>query len=349
MTDSESHTESPPIIQGIYEACIGVDDLQSQIDYWSSFGYQVSARGQLDADQAQRLYGVRSALESAHLTHQEADHGLIRLMRWEEPTGLGTGLAPMRARGGRWVATLTEDIMRLMNHAHLTRAQGKPIYAVPPQWAVIYQPETEVTPFKEPLVGIREMFLGQPLTRQILFQRFNYKIHTYGQINQEALFKTSQVTHFGLIVQSDDPEITSFYEETLGLMFVRKVEDTYEKSEAGRVIFDLKPGERYFSTDYDDPRSDRDDYTKARSGRLKVIRFESAYPLHEGEYARPGDLGLTLYTLRVSDLSAYHERLTASEATHVSELCVDEFGARAFSFRSPDGYDWTLIEDLHMT
>ena len=75
-----------------------------------------------------------------------------------------------------------------------------------------------------------------------------------------------------------------------------------------------------------------------------MIRFESQYPLKRGEPARPGALGLTLYTYRVSDLAYYHRRVSESHATQISEITTDEFGARAFSFVAPDGYDWTLVE-----
>ena len=81
-------------IQGIYEGCIGVDDLESQIEYWTRFGYTVSQRGVLDADDAQALYGVSSALESVRLSHQVADHGLIRLMKWHNPTGVVSVSSP---------------------------------------------------------------------------------------------------------------------------------------------------------------------------------------------------------------------------------------------------------------
>ena len=80
------------------------------------------------------------------------------------------------------------------------------------------------------------------LARQILFQRFNYAIPSYGSIHIDSLFKASQVTHFGLVVQGDDDRDVRFYEEVLGLLHIRDVEDTHDGSDAGRAIFELEPG-----------------------------------------------------------------------------------------------------------
>ena len=340
-----THSKQPLSIQGVYEACIGVDDLDAQIQYWSAFGYQPSIRGTLQAEEAQRLYNVDSELESIRLSHQEADHGLVRLMKWSRPTGSGLGLAPMRTAGGRWTASLTEDAMRIMNHVGAAREQGLPIKVVPPQWAVIYEPSEGSKPFHDPLIGVREMFVCHPLTRQILFQRFNYQIEHYGQVNPDSLLQCSQITHFGLLFKSDDPTLVSFYQDTLGLLFIREAEDTYETSRAGRAIFDLQPGDRYVYTDFDDPRSHATDYRQARSGRLKILRWDADSEVPQGPPARPGVLGLSLYTYRVSHLDMFYARVSESAATQVTEITLDEFGARAFSFIAPDGYDWTLIED----
>ena len=49
-------------------------------------------------------------------------------------------------------------------------------------------------------------------------------------------------------------------------------------------------------------------------------------------------------TLRVSDLEGMHEKVAGAGATGVTEIVADEFGRRAFSFDSPDGYFWTALE-----
>ena len=75
----------PAVVGGVYEVGIGVTDLDEALRYWSLFGYTAGARGSLDYEQAKVLFGVGSALESVQLDHQDADHGLVRLMRWDTP------------------------------------------------------------------------------------------------------------------------------------------------------------------------------------------------------------------------------------------------------------------------
>ncbi|MGF1672857.1 MAG: VOC family protein, partial [Rivularia sp. (in: cyanobacteria)] len=76
-------------IQGIYEVCIGVRDAVSAIQYWHKFGYHIGDIGELTALDSHKLYGVNSALRSIRLFHQNSDHGLIRLMIWENPINQG--------------------------------------------------------------------------------------------------------------------------------------------------------------------------------------------------------------------------------------------------------------------
>ncbi len=47
------------------------------------------------------------------LHHQDADHGLIRVMVWEQLMNEGLGLTKMRARGNRWGAMMSEDVQAI--------------------------------------------------------------------------------------------------------------------------------------------------------------------------------------------------------------------------------------------
>lgn len=334
-----------PSIQGIYEVCIGVKDAQPLIQYWQQFGYTVGETGQISSTAAQQLYGVDSSAQSIRLHHQTADHGLIRLMVWENPRNQGLDLIPMKVRGNRWATSLTLDVANLWNHATEAEANGLPIRYGPPQWTVIY-PTAQGRPFLDPLVGVREMLLLQPLTRQVMFQRFNYTVPDYGQPNLDSPFQASQITHMGLVVQDDSQETLRFYDEVLGLLRVQDaLESTYETARGGRQIFDLQPGERFWVTAFDDPRSSKTDWQAARSGRLYTVRFPEALPLpdYSGQ-SKPGALGVSLYTYRVRDIDAYCNLIHDSSATEVTEIITNEFGEQSFSFKSPDGYAWTLLE-----
>ena len=337
--------DTSPKIGGIYEVCIGVEDAMPLIQYWGQFGYAIGQTGELCSEKAYNLYGVNSSLRSFRLFHQDADHGLVRLMLWENPTNEGLKLTSMKVKGNRWTTTLTADVMNILNHAEEAVKAGLPIKYTFPYWEIIYNKDRQTRPFIDPPVGVREMLLLQPLTRQVLFQRFNYSVPDYGKINENAAFKASQITHLGIIVQDDSKEILRFYEETLGLLRVRDdVETTYESSEAGKEFFDLQSEEKFIVTAFDDPRSSTTDFKAARSGRLYVIRFPESIKLESCfEQSQPGCLGMSLYTYRVSDIEEYFQRIKESNVQKFSEIEINEFGEKSFSFVAPDGYFWTLI------
>jgi uncharacterized glyoxalase superfamily protein PhnB len=332
-------------ISGVFEGVIGTTDPVPLIQYYEQWGYRVGTIGTLSAADAKRLYGVNSAVRGIRLSHGSADHGLIRLMVWDAPLSTGVGMRPMRVEGSRWTASMTADATLIGNHAEDAVAAGLPVRYVPPEWARIYD-LGRGQPFISPAVGVREGMLIQPLTRQIFFERFGYSLPFYGRIDSTSHLKASQVTHFGMIVRANDKGALRFYDEVLGLLRVRDdLLSTYEESKASRIIFDLKPGERYFTTDFDEPRSSVTELQAARSGRLKIIRFDQAAPMEDVRaISRAGHLGLSLYTFRVRDLDAYLARVSSSTARDVTAIVKNEFGERSFSFVSPDGFMWTLVE-----
>ncbi|MBD2570155.1 VOC family protein [Anabaena lutea] len=335
-------------IEGIYEVCIGVPDPISAIQYWQQFGYRIGQMGELSADEAYQLYKVNSPLKAIRLYHQDADHGLIRLMIWENPTNQGLGISSMKVKGNRWGTALTADLLGILNHAENAKAAGSTIRYSHPYWEVIYDKDKKSRPFIDAAVGVREMMLLQPLTRQVLFQRFGYVMPHYGKINHNGALATSQFTHMGMIVQDDSKETLRFYEEVLGLLRVRDdVETTYESSLAGRDLFELNPGEKFIVTAFDDPRSSKSDFMAARSGRLYIIRFPEHIRLESRfESAQPGSLGMCLYTYHVSEIHTYFDRIRASNAKNLTDIVNNEFGELSFSFVAPDGYFWTLVEKI---
>ncbi|TAF05808.1 MAG: VOC family protein [Nostocales cyanobacterium] len=332
-------------IQGIYEVGIGVTEPIIAIQYWHQFGYRIGQVGELSPEAAYQLYGVNSPLTAIRLYHQDADHGLVRLMSWQNPTNQGLGMSSMKVKGNRWTTALTADLLEILNHAENAKAAGETIRYTYPYWEVIYQKEQKSRPFVEPAVGVREMLLLQPLTRQVLFQRFGYVMPHYGKINHNAALNTSQFTHLGLIVQDDSKATMRFYEDVLGLLRVRDdVETSYESSLAGRDFFDLQPGEKFIVTAFDDPRSSGTDLMAARSGRLYIVRFPESIPLESRfTFAQPGSLGMCLYTYRVQEIQTYFDRIKASNVQKFTNLVNNEFGEMSFSFVSPDGYFWTLL------
>jgi uncharacterized glyoxalase superfamily protein PhnB len=267
-------------------------------------------------------------------------------MIWQNPTSTGLGVSSMKTKGNRWATTLTADILGILNHAEAAKSIGENILYTQTHWEVIYNKDQKIRPFVEPLVGVREMLLLQPFSRQVLFQRFGYDVTNYGHINDHAPLKTSQFTHVGIVVQDDSKEILKFYEQVLGLLRVRDdIETTYESSLAGREFFALNPGEKFIVTAFDDPRSSQTDFMEARSGRLYIIRFPENITL-ESRFvdAQPGSLGMCLYTYKVQEIETYWQLVRESAAKQITEIVNNEFAEKSFSFVAPDGYFWNIVE-----
>ena len=336
-------TPEPPI-SGLYEICIGVTDPLPQIRYWETLGYRIGPIGELKSEEARALYGVDSRLRSIRLLHQDAEHGLVRLLVWEKPLNEGLGMTRLITPGSRWTSTLTRDVLQLYNHSELAAKSGAPISVVPPQWSQIYnlgKPE----PFTGEAIGVRELIVIQPLTRNMFFERFGYDVPRYGKINEGSKFKTSQTTHNGLVFQSDDPSVVNFYGEVLGLKLVNvEQHQTYEKLDEGsRNLYAMKPGDEYYGTTVDNPLSGRTP-DSAVSGRLLLRRIPSRVKDQNLiERSRPGSLGYSLFTYRVTDIAAYHAKVKASRATNITAVLKNEFGESSFSFTAPDGHWWTLV------
>lgn len=332
-------------IGGVYEVGIGAANEKPLVEYFARFGYRVVGEGKLSASEAKRLYGVDSELRSIRLGHLDSDHGLIRIMVWSKPVNGGLAMSRMNVIGNRWGAMMTGDIYNLQNHAEEAIAQKLPVFMVDPQRAEIYKLEKRPKPFLENYATVREMCLIQPLTRQILFQRFGYNLALYGKIDDASFFKSSQITHFGMVTYRNQENL-DFYGRVLGLLKVKENADfdsNYDNP-SSRAIFSLEKHQKYGATDFDDPRSSTNP-AQARSGRLKIIWFSPESKLENKlDHSRPGSLGYSLYTYRVRSLDAYHVKLAKSKATGVTAIIKNELGERSFSFVAPDGYFWTLIE-----
>ena len=329
---------------GVFEGVVGTDDLVGQIRWWTQFGYRIGETGALSAEAGRQLYGVDSAARCVRMRHQDADHGLVRLVEWERPTGPGLGTSGLRTQGSRWTATLTADVTRIANHARQAEHDGADQLFVPPQWAQIYEPPVGNDPFFSPLVGVREMLLARPQTRQVLFQRFGYAVPHYGRVNETAFFPTSQVTHFGLLYHGEHAEWLAFY-DALGLVRARHAPEFTPAGPGARAVWDLEEGDGDATTDFDESRSVPGDFQTYRSGRLKVVRFPDTLDTEDRRAdARPGALGLTLYTYRVRDIHAARQTVADAGATDVTEPALNAFGERQLVCTAPDGYAWAFVE-----
>jgi len=342
---SAGHSAS--CVGGLYEVCVGVPDLAVAAADFAAYGCRAAESGALEARDARALYGVDSALRSLRLTHGDADHGLLRLMQWEQPRNAGLGMGEnLRCVGSRWGVRVTASVLNIVNHAERARAAGQPLSLIEPLLAVIGEvsgPDS-AAPFREPIVGVREMVLQQPYYRQVFFERFGYASPLYGQIDPASLLRSSQHTHCGLMIAADDPQLFDFYDGVLGLQRTLDAYTPHENASGSRRIFGLAPGEGFHMVDFDDPATGAS-LGARRSGKLKCVRFAGDAQIeHKLDQSRAGSLGYSLYCWRCHQLEAMHKRILQSGAQAVSDVLQDEFGRRGFTFFAPDGYHWMLLE-----
>jgi hypothetical protein len=333
---------APTVVGGVFEVGVGVPDIAAAAAYWKLFGYREGETGALPAKTSTTLYGVDSGLASLRLRHQNADHGLVRLMAWERPTGDGLGFVPIRAEGNRWTVAKTSNAMEVANHAAMYEREGAAIAYNEPR----FNPRTfgaSPVPFRDPQMGLRQFHVFMPHSRQVVMQQFGFDMPLYGEINPSCLFQSSQVTHFGICIYHDDPSPFDFYDEVLGLKRSAEHEYVANKNDPPAQTIPLEDGEVMYHSDIDDPRSGSA-LDEQRSGRLRTFRFTTK-SVSEDVFAlsRPGNLGYSLYTYRVDDLGHMHARVKGSAATEVTEIHADEFDRPAFSLVAPDGYFWTLM------
>ncbi|MEB3343086.1 hypothetical protein [Okeania sp.] len=332
-------------ISGLYEIVIGITAAEKSnlINYWEKFGYTVNLSGNLDAETAKKLYGVDSNLHSLRLQNQVTDRSLIRIMIWDKFVNEGLGLNPLKVVGSRWGTSLSLDVFNVANHAEDAQAIGLPIYYVPPQRNLINRPEN-FQPFYQANPCVYEMVLIQPLTRQVIFQRYDYYRPNSGIVNLDSHFKSSEFVHVGLIVDCEHKSL-DFYDRVLGLVrVVNNIESGYNM--ASRNILEVKKenlDERMFNYYFIAPGYDLKEKNQIHSGNLEVLRLEGNLE-NKQSYSRPGCLGTSLYTLKVTNIDLYHQKVSNSEATEVTEIIVNEFEEKSFSFVSPDGYFWTLLQ-----
>ncbi|MGA1383531.1 MAG: VOC family protein [Steroidobacteraceae bacterium] len=340
-------TRAGRCIGGLHEVCVGVPDLDEAIADFTAYGCHPADSGSLESAESLALYGVDSAVRSVRLSHQQSDHGLVRLMQWDRPLNDGLGMGDnLRCVGSRWGVRVTTSAYNLLNHAERARQAGQPLTLIEPLLAVIgeVRGQRAARPFRDPVIGVREMVLLQPHYRQVFFERFGYESPRYGDVDPSSLLRTSQHTHFGLMIASDDDRIFDFYDGVLGLKRMLDERTPYENATGSRRIFGLEPGEGFHMVDFDDPASGPA-LNERRSGKLKCVRFSASAKIDRKlDRSRAGCLGYSLYCWRVDDIDAMRENVASSAATEITPVLQDEFGRRSFTFFAPDGYHWMLLQ-----
>lgn len=334
--------EPPKVVGGVYEVGIGVTDLDAAARYWAHFGYAPGPRGRLAPRQANALFGVDSGLESLRLNHQDADHGLVRLMRWDAPRGPGLGMVALRTPGNRWGVSKTKEVMQVANFAAALKAGGAAMETIGP----VFHPVPDAAGVQDPHAAEvrckREFVFFQPESRHVLVQRYAHDLPDFGTYAEASRFRASQFTQVGLCVAERDAGALDFYADVLGL-HRHDVDYVAKQGSMPARVVPLDDGELLRESDFDDVRPG-DPPEMQRSGKLRVFRITGKTDgTNVVDQSRPGHLGFSLYTYRVTEIAAMRDKVAANGAHEVTEIAPDEFGTPAFSFVAPDGYFWTFV------
>ncbi len=333
-------------ISGIHEVIFGVSDLEEAKSYWTRFGFHVVDEGDLSEAEAMALYHVPSAAKVMRMAHMDTDHTYVRLWQWENETGPGAGIVPLITPGTRWVSSYLKNQVEVYYQALADQLAGKPIHIVHPQIHV----DGDLPPalHSDDYKGYAEVVILTPDYRRVFAQRWggeNERPNFGSKINWDSHYKGAEITHVGFVIESDDPSVLDFYPEVLGVK-PRRPENFYaydEMAPSSIAIYGIKPGMGYGSNNYGNPSDTSTSTWTNKSGSL-LIRRVLPDPTTPPVQARPGAHGLTLFTYAVADIEDYHRRISASDATRVTEIMGNEFDERSFSFIAPDGTDWALVE-----
>jgi hypothetical protein len=320
------------MISGIFENCIGSKDIDATLKYWAEFGYREVNRGQLTAEQAGLLYGHKSDLTSVRLQNgNSADHGLVRVMWWQEPRNEGLGDTLPMVVGSRWFACLTQDIYAIADAFTDDKANGGNwIYAEPVR--AIEAIGNPGTGLYNRFVGVREMFVIGTETRQAFFQRYNYNRPGYGTIEPDSPLLVSEGTHSSLI--TSDHSLVFFYADIFGLLSLTNGKLSGYKNPSTRQTLMLSEGQEFYLSAFSSP--------KTNVGLFQV--YSPLYPTPDKrDYSQPGSLGLSLFTYQVDDIVAFHQRVSQSQATNVSLILPNEFGEPSLGLIAPDGTYWVIV------
>jgi hypothetical protein len=296
-------------------------------------GYRETQQGSLTAGQAKQLYGHESALTSWRLQNGNAhDHGLVRVMQWQQPANAGLGNALPLAIGSRWFASLVQDIYEVADAFNDDNAQAGGWVLSQPVRGIegIGQPATS---FYQRFTGVREFFVIGAETRQAFFQRYNYTRLGYGTISPQSPLKVSEGTHSSIVTANH--ETATFYADVLGLQALEmNPKRSGYQNVATRQILMLEDGQEFYLSGFMSPQS--------TVGMFQV--YTPLYPTPDlREFSQPGSLGLSLLTYQVEEIQTLHDRVAQSDASGVSTIIQNEFNELSFGFFAPDGMYWTIV------
>ena len=324
-------------ISGVYEVMVGTDDAAAQLRYFAEFGFTVKEKAALSAEQAEKIYGVKSALRSYRLQNGAIDsHGLLRVLEWQKPLGPGVGYAPPETVGQRLAVMRTRDIFRLHDvFSDLRDKAGEPWFSTPPVFDDLYNLDKGEPSIRQRRVGVRENAVYGQDFNHVFFQRYGYTIPGYGAINPAAPLQTSEFTHHDFIVHGDLAEITAHYATVLGLKPENDPVIDGDWQKGPRRVFQMPPGASHWYRGFVSPNN--------ICGKLKFFSaVDPGMARDRGARQRIGEKGITLHSLFTPKLD-YVRELAEQHGLRPSPLRSNEFGEASFLFTGPDGASWQIL------
>lgn len=326
-------------ISGVYEVIVGTEDAQPVIEYFGVYGFRVVAEGMMSAEQAEALYGYKSALKSYRLQNGDVDsHGLLRILEWDTVSGPGVGYAPPETVGQRMAVMRTSDIVRIADVYSDLRENGERWLVAGPVFDDLYDLGEGQVSLTNRRVGVREMASYGTDFVHVFFQRYGYTIPGYGTINPDAPLKTSEFTHHDFVIKGGMADVTFYYEEVLGMVPEQDngpVVD-YDVQKGPRIVFQMKPGTGHHYRGYVSPTN--------ICGKLKF--FEATDPelvADRDDQNTVGAKGITLHSFFTPKLDMVHG-LASDAGLQPTTIQSNEFGERSFMFTGPDGVSWTILD-----
>lgn len=331
--------DAPPDtgISGVYEVVVGTDNAEPLLTHFAQFGFSLVEEATLSADQAERVYGVESAVRSLRLQNGDVDtHGLLRILEWADTIGPGVGYAPPETVGQRMAVMRTRDVIRIDDVFDDMRAAGGPWLPTDPVYDDLYDLDKGAYAIDNRRVGVREMAVYGESFNHVFFQRYGYTIPGYGTIG-EAPLQSSEFTHHDFIIRGDLAEVTGYYVEVLGFKSENDPVIDGDWQEGPRRVFGMEPGESHWYRGFVSPNN--------ICGKLKFFSArDPEYVRDRSERQRLGEPGITMHTLYTSKLGEVYQRASRYDGIAPSAMTDNEFGERSFVFTGPDGATWQILE-----
>ncbi|MBP6185267.1 MAG: hypothetical protein KA479_10025 [Saprospiraceae bacterium] len=321
-------------LSGVYEAVIGVEDLDYAMRYYGDLGFRLTGTGYLNKLAAEALYGVPSGVRSYRLQNGNMDsHGLIRLMVWDKPLGAGIGYSEPGTIGTRMMGMVTTDIYRLYDIYSGARKSGEAWMVAGPIKQDLLGDDGPRDFFERPVVT-RELAVYGKEWNHLFYQRYGYTVPGYGNIHVATKLATSEVTHHDFFIRVDSMAQLSYLEKILELEADGDPSLNGDWMEGPAVLYHLKPGDTYWFQSFQS--------TNNVCGKLRFFALLGGKPDRSAKQ-RLGYSGITAHTFFTPYLDKVWKAV-AEANLRPTPIMPNEFAERCFVFRGPEGATWQIIE-----